>query len=174
MAATNGTRESPHVRESARVLLLDPLGRLLLLRLAFPDSETGLPVWFPPGGGVEPGESHEQAARREIIEETGLLDVPLGPWIWSRELIIQWAGSERRGEWFHAVERYYLADTLRTEITTAGWTDAERLDIAEYRWWTAAEVADAAREAVFVPRQLAALLPPVLAGELPDLPFRVE
>ena len=154
------------------MLLFDTAQRLLLFRLAFPDAESGLPVWFPPGGGVEPGESHEEAARREIIEETGMTDVVLGPWIWSREITIQWAGVERRGEWFHLVERYYLADTLRTAIDTAGWTEAERSDIAEYRWWTAAEIA--ASQDVFVPRQLATLLPAVLAGELPDLPFRVE
>ena len=169
---SDGTRESPHSRESARVLLFDTAQRLLLFRLAFPDAESGLPVWFPPGGGVEPGETHKQAACREIIEETGMTDVVLGPWIWSREITIQWAGVERQGEWLHGVERYFVAHAPRSEVSEAGWTEAERADLAEYRWWTAAEIS--ASQDVFVPRQLAMLLPAVLAGELPDLPFRVE
>ena len=170
---SDGTRESPHSRESARVLLLDSEQRLLLFRLALPDAESGLPVWFPPGGGVEPGESHEDAARREIIEETGMPGVVLGPWIWSREITIKWAGVERRGEWFHGVERYFVAHAPSTQISELGWTEAERADLAEHRWWTAAEIA-ASPDAVFVPRSLATLLPAVLAGDLPAEPLPVQ
>ena len=167
-----GTRESPFERASARVLLLDSDQRLLLFRSAFTDSESGLSVWFPPGGGVELGESHEEAARREIIEETGLNAVVFGPWIWLREHTMQWPGVEHRGEWFHSIERYCLAHTSICEINRLGWTPEEVADIAEHRWWTAAEL-DAAKDIVFAPRSLASLLPPVLAGNLPKSPLQV-
>ncbi|MFG3017856.1 NUDIX hydrolase [Streptomyces sp. NPDC048254] len=44
-------------------------GRLLLIRRSV--AEGGL-VWALPGGVVEPGETAEQAAARETLEETGL------------------------------------------------------------------------------------------------------
>ncbi|MDP8922778.1 MAG: NUDIX domain-containing protein [Chloroflexota bacterium] len=61
------TRESPIVRRSARLLVLDPDDRLLLFRIE--DASLREPVlWITPGGGLEPGESYEQAARRELAD----------------------------------------------------------------------------------------------------------
>jgi len=50
---------------SCGVIVTD--GRRLLLGHASPS-----PRWDIPKGGVEPGESHAEAARRELQEETGL------------------------------------------------------------------------------------------------------
>ena len=57
----------------ASAIVQDEGGRVLLQRR----SDDGL--WGLPGGGLEPGETFEQAARRELNEETGL-DTPLMFW----------------------------------------------------------------------------------------------
>lgn len=46
------------------------MGRLLLVQHF--DRERGKRYWLPPGGGQEPGETLEQAAVREVLEETGI------------------------------------------------------------------------------------------------------
>ncbi|MET8202726.1 NUDIX hydrolase [Micromonospora taraxaci] len=65
----------------ALVLLVDPSGAVLLQH-----RDEGIAVspgqWSLPGGHVEPGESPEEAARRELLEETGLTADELHP-LWS-------------------------------------------------------------------------------------------
>lgn len=55
-----------HLRINAAVLLRDADGRILL------EKRTDCQMWGMPGGRIEPGESVDAAARREIMEETGL------------------------------------------------------------------------------------------------------
>jgi ADP-ribose pyrophosphatase YjhB (NUDIX family) len=50
-------------------LVSDDAGRLLLVRRGRPPA---VGLWSVPGGRVEPGETDEQAVRREVREETGL------------------------------------------------------------------------------------------------------
>lgn len=54
-----------HVTLGTRVAVIRD-GKVFLVR------QTYLPGWHMPGGGVEPGESVESSAARELREETGL------------------------------------------------------------------------------------------------------
>ena len=58
------------MRPAVRIVCLDVSRRVLLLR--WRDPSDGAIVWGLPGGGVNPGESPLDAARRELVEETGL------------------------------------------------------------------------------------------------------
>ena len=85
----HGCREDPPtVRHAARVVLLDETGRVLLARFEY----RGKAWWLAPGGGLEPAETHEEAARREVGEETGLDLKSLGPSIWTREHVFRFEG----------------------------------------------------------------------------------
>ncbi len=56
----------PLLLVGAAVLILDASERLLLIK------RTDNGSWGLPGGAMEPGETFEQTARRETLEETGL------------------------------------------------------------------------------------------------------
>lgn len=60
-------------RLSARLLILDEAGRILLFRFVYKRGPlAGQDFWGTPGDGVEGDETLEQAALRELVEETGL------------------------------------------------------------------------------------------------------
>lgn len=53
-----------------RVFVLDERQRVLLVQMR--DPRTGDRYWVTPGGGIEDGESAEEAAVREVLEETAV------------------------------------------------------------------------------------------------------
>ncbi len=157
--------EIPIDRPTARIIVLDARQRVLLLASRMPDGAPDGRLWVAPGGALEPGETWEQAAHRELREETGL-EVSLGPWIWRREHTWYWASHST---WYRSIERYFVAHTRVTDVDTVGWTAEEKDVLITFHWWTVEELA--ATRDVIVPRRLALLLPPLLAGQVPTTPI---
>ncbi len=159
--------EASEVRErpTARVVLLDPTDRVLLMRGRLPGSAPGAGAWFTIGGGIEPGETAREAAAREILEETGFKEFVLGPVVWLR------TGVLRVPDPALFRESYFLARCSGGEPTRAGWDAMERALIDDVRWWSHTEIA-ASRERIFPPG-LSTLLAPLLAGVLPPEPLQI-
>jgi len=118
MADARGLR----LRLAGRVIVLDPDDRVLLFR--YDDGPPNGPHWCTPGGGLNDGEDYPAGALRELAEETGWTDVPLGSELFERTLTMEY-----EDEIVRQYERF---------------SDG----IAAWRWWTLAEM-DSTDEAIW-------------------------
>jgi 8-oxo-dGTP pyrophosphatase MutT (NUDIX family) len=150
MQKDNPHRSLQH-RRAARTILIDGRDRVLLFRGGDPARPEARTWWFTPGGEVNPGESLEDAARRELREETGVRVSELGPAIFAQSVQLEFEGVRYQQD-----EDYFLVRIDEPDIDETGWTDSERRAVVEYRWWSANELGPTA-ETVYPP-DLVALL----------------
>jgi 8-oxo-dGTP diphosphatase len=142
---------------------------VLLCRWDFPDAL----VWGTPGGGIEPGETHLAALRRELAEEVGLqLDAPdtLPPHLWHQCVVAAGHAAGYDG----VVNDIYLVRTSAFE--PAGSLSAEQLaaeNLMALRWWTLHELSSYVGPDLFAPRDIAGLVAALLQHGAPDEPLVV-
>lgn len=156
----------PNLRHSVRAVVLDDEHSVLLCRFDLPTQ--GVVVWAAPGGGVEASESPLEALERELDEEIGLALLDEPPHVWHQQVV-----AEGHAEGYDGViNDYYLVKT--DNFVPRGSLGAEILraeNITRFRWWSLGELQTYRGDAVFAPRDLAALLEQLLKAGTPPEPL---
>jgi 8-oxo-dGTP pyrophosphatase MutT (NUDIX family) len=116
----DGTRFDHHVvrmpHPAAGVIVRDPTrGILLLRRHRFVTDTWG---WEIPAGRVDPGETPQEAAVRESVEETGWRPLDLEPLGFSHPTN---GLMDQRFEYFVASRAEHVGDFERTETESVAW-----------------------------------------------------
>jgi 8-oxo-dGTP pyrophosphatase MutT (NUDIX family) len=117
-------------RNTARVLPVDPEGRVLLLH-GWDPVRPDDPFWFTIGGAAEPGESLPGAAARELREEAGIVIDParLGEPIEVAAISFSWAGVIMEQD-----QTFFAVAIENTQVSFAGQDPFERATIDKHGW----------------------------------------
>lgn len=157
-------------RDVVRVVVRDADGLVLLFHTRDPTYPELGTWWELPGGGLEAGESHADAAGRELMEETGIRVDPasLALPTWRRDATYRYRGERRLQH-----ERVLMARLTvpAPAVDGSGRVGYEDDDYVGYRWWRVDEVTGSRDR--FYPGRLPELLPAFLAGERIDESFEL-
>ena len=153
-----------------RVVVRDGQDRILLFHtheMSAPELGTW---WELPGGGLDPGESHVDAAVRELREEAGIVVTPeqVGPPTWRRIGVFRHRDVRHLQ---HEVVVQVRLDGDHPVIDESGRLDYELEDYFDYRWWQARDVLESSES--FYPRSLPRHLAGFLTGEEIDEPVEL-
>jgi 8-oxo-dGTP pyrophosphatase MutT (NUDIX family) len=163
----------PQTRKAVRILLINDKKELLLMCVENFDIKTldgskHKRLWCTVGGGIEKDESIQEAAVRELYEETGLsdTDINLGPIVWFSNVELILKGIPTQLE-----ESFVVAHTKQTHVALHAPTQDEKETVTKFHWFTLEEIIKS-NDPIF-PLRLSEFLPDILSKKYPPTPFEI-
>ncbi len=148
------------IRKSSRLLVLNENHQILLFQFTHTnDALAGQSYWATVGGGLEEGETFEQAACRELYEELGVVRQNVDTHVATRNFEMMLPSAEV----VISNERFFIVFIKKEEVNTSNWSEHEKLVISKSRWWTFDELSQT-NETVY-PNNI----PNILADSLPEI-----
>lgn len=148
-------------------MVLDPNDRVLLINAKDPAGPSERDWWEIPGGGVDPGETTQDAVRRELWEEAGIANAEIGPCIWVQAVEFTFGGWRfEQDEWVHVVRCDGTAEGPK------GLESLESLAFGDQRWWHLDELMD--QRPRTIPYRMTEFLPALVSGAVPSSPIDIS
>lgn len=155
-------------RKSARAIVLNKQNQIFLFRYTFDFFAEKQSVWITPGGGLEEGESFEDALKRELFEEMGIeLTEPL-PFVFYRTPLYEL----KSGETVRSEERFYLVYCDEESFSYGGWSESETRRMTAGKWWSIEEIKKS--EEKFFSEDVAEILERLSKGDVPRRPEEIR
>ncbi|QHW35922.1 NUDIX hydrolase [Staphylococcus ursi] len=139
------------VRKSSRAFIINEKNEVLLQQFIFKEVIGERILWVTPGGGVEIGENSEDALKREIYEELGIVIVPEKSDI-KLELDVTIYG---KNETFISRETYYkFFLNSDTPINIDLMSQNEKNSFKGWKWFNKNEVYELERKDIVAPKNI--------------------
>ncbi|WP_336012377.1 NUDIX hydrolase [Acinetobacter calcoaceticus] len=148
------------IRKSSRLLVINENHQILLFQFTHTnDALAGQSYWATVGGGLEEGETFEQAACRELYEELGVVRQNVDTHVAIRNFEMMLPSAEV----VMSNERLFIVFIKNEEVNTANWSEHEKLVISKSRWWTFDELSQT--QEIVYPNNI----PNILLDSLPEI-----
>ena len=158
------------IRKSSRAIVLNKRNEIFLFRYTFDFFAEQESVWITPGGGLDDGESFEEALKRELFEELGieLSGSDSTPQIYYRFPLYEL----KSGETVQSEERFYLVRLDETEFSYVGWTESENKRMTAGKWWSVEEIKASGEK--FFSEDVVEIIERLSEGDIPGEPEMIR
>ncbi len=130
------------VRKSSRAIVLNKENQIFLFKYYFDYLADDNAIWITPGGGLEDGESFEDALKRELFEELGVTITGNCPEVYYRNPVY----TLKNGDQVQSVEKFFLVNVSEEVFSSEHWTENEKKQMSAGKWWSVAEIKQSEEE----------------------------